>query len=90
MALFSKPLNVIGCFRHRETRHDFEFRATDNEWALSQGMTHEVGVAGEGLAGDYGYRFARVLKTVAHIAVDEDEYGQAVLESWPIKLLWCR
>lgn len=88
MAMFSNPRNLSGCFRHRETRHQFEFRITNNEWALNQGLTHEVAVAGEGLAGDYGYRFARVLKTIAHIAVDEGENGLAIMESWPIKLEW--
>ncbi len=83
MAMFSKPRNLSGCFRHKETRCQFEFRKTFNEWAIAQGMTHEVAVSGEGLAGDYGYRFARVLKTIAHVLVDEDE-----LESWPIKMEW--
>jgi hypothetical protein len=31
-----------------------------------------------------GYRYARVLKTVAYICVDEDEYGQPVVEKWDI------
>jgi hypothetical protein len=31
-----------------------------------------------------GYRYARVLKTVAYIVVDEDEYGLPVIEKWDI------
>jgi hypothetical protein len=31
-----------------------------------------------------GFRYARVLKTVAYICVDEDEYGQPVVEKWNI------
>lgn len=31
-----------------------------------------------------GFRYARVLKTVAYICVDEDEYGQPVEEKWDI------
>lgn len=31
-----------------------------------------------------GFRYARVLKTVAYICVDEDEYGQPVTEKWDI------
>jgi hypothetical protein len=31
-----------------------------------------------------GFRYARVLKTVAYIAVDEDAYGQPIVEKWDI------
>lgn len=31
-----------------------------------------------------GFRYANVKKTVAYIAVDEDEYGQPVVEKWQI------
>jgi hypothetical protein len=31
------------------------------------------------------WRYAKVLKTVAYIAVDEDEYGKPVTEKWDIK-----
>ena len=31
------------------------------------------------------YRFARVLKTVAHVVIDEDEHGHPVIERWKIK-----
>ena len=34
---------------------------------------------------DSGFRYARVLKTVAYIVVDEDEYGDAIVEKWNIK-----
>lgn len=74
---------VIGCFQHKETKCRFEFRATDNEWALEQGFGYEVAVATQGLLSDQGFRFARLLKTVAHILVDENE-----VESWPVKFEW--
>jgi hypothetical protein len=32
-----------------------------------------------------GFRHARILKTVAYIIVDEDEYGLPVIEKWAIK-----
>ena len=32
-----------------------------------------------------GVRFARVLKTVAYVCVDEDEYSKAVFQIWKIK-----
>ena len=31
-----------------------------------------------------GFRYARVLQTVAYIAVDEDAYGQPIVEKWGI------
>ena len=63
----------------------------------SAGMTHEYSLIGDDgllwLGEEYphklwtldGYRYARVLKTVAYIVVDEDEYGIPVVEKWNIK-----
>ena len=34
---------------------------------------------------DQGYRFAKVLKTVAYVCVDEDEDGQPIYEKWHLK-----
>lgn len=31
-----------------------------------------------------GYRYARVLKTVAHVAIDENEDGSPVWEKWEL------
>lgn len=56
----------------------FTYRPTTNHWALVHGLTHEVDVLD-------GVRFARVLKTVAHVAVDENADGNPVLEAWKIK-----
>jgi hypothetical protein len=56
----------------------FTYRKTDNLWAIEQGFMHEVDVLD-------GVRFARVLKTVAYVCTDEDEYGKAVFEKWKIK-----
>ena len=39
---------------------------------------------------DGSFRFARVLKTVVYIAVDEDETGAPVIEKWPVKTVWAR
>ena len=83
MSHFYNPTSVCGRFIHRETKCHFEFRATDNEWALEQGFGYEVAVATQGMKNDQGYRFARLLKTVAHILVDQD-----IVESWPIKFEW--
>ncbi len=34
---------------------------------------------------DSGFRYGKVLKTVAYVAVDEDEYGNPVFEKWQLK-----
>ena len=64
----------------------------------SAGKTHEYSLIGEesgamGLRSRHphkrwaldGFRHARILKTVAYIIVDEDEYGLPVEEKWYIK-----
>ena len=56
----------------------FTYKETNDAWAISQGCTHEVDVLD-------GVRFARVLKTVAHVCVDEDAEGKAVFQIWKIK-----
>ena len=83
MSHFMNPTKCCGAFTHRKTKCYFEFRATDNEWALEQGFDYEVAVATQGFLNDQWYRFARILKTVAHVLVDEDE-----IESWPIHIEW--
>jgi hypothetical protein len=47
-------------------------------------FTHIVYVGSGGIGGDCGYRAAKVLGTVAYIAVDEDDSG-SVVEKWAIK-----
>jgi hypothetical protein len=34
---------------------------------------------------DCGYRLGNVLKTVAYLIVDEDEFGEPIVEKWNIK-----
>lgn len=79
MGYFTKSEPILGVFQEKEHGHWFEYRLTEDEWALKQGLTHEIAIA-------YGEkRYAQVKKTVAYVAVDEDEYGKAVLEKWSIK-----
>ena len=47
-------------------------------------FSHIVYVGSGGIGGDCGYRAAKVLGTVAYIAVDEDDNG-TVVEKWAIK-----
>ena len=71
-------LGATGVFQEKEHGHWFEYRPTKNEWALEQGLNFEIAVAfGE-------KRYAKVKKTVAYVAVDENEYGKALIEKWHI------
>lgn len=68
----------IGAFQEKDKGHWFTYRPTTNQWALENGYLHEVDVLD-------GYRFATVKKTVVYICVDEDEFGEPVVEHWQIK-----
>lgn len=78
-----KELNE-GEFQECDFGNYFTYRKTDNLWAIEQGFMHEIDV-GSGGIGNGGVRFARVLKTVAYVCVDEDAEGKAVFEIWKIK-----
>ena len=69
----------IGEFTEVDYGRYFTYRRTSNPWALQQGLSHEIDMI------DGGVRFGNVKKTVAYIATDEDESGNAVLEKWSIK-----
>lgn len=71
---------VIGAFKERSKGHDFQFRKTEDQWAIDLGYPYEV------CCGDSEIRYARIHKTVAYIMVDEDEYGDPVIEKWSIKM----
>ena len=75
---------VVGEFREKEHGHSFNWtKAEENPF----GMPHKVFVGPNG-----EYRFAKVLKTVAHIVVDEDwntnPTNGAVVEKWQINVRW--
>jgi|TARA_R110000787_G_scaffold198055_1_gene309238 hypothetical protein len=75
--------SIIGGFREKDYYHFFEFSKNDPDHLLDGvHYPHKVWV------GDvFGspYRYATVKKTVAYILVDEDEYGEPVVEKWAIK-----
>jgi hypothetical protein len=83
MAYFSNDIDyrtVAGEFENEFAR--FEYRKNANpEWS---DMPHEVAMS------DGSFRFAKVLKTVAYIVIDEDEFGEPVIEKWNIKTNWAR
>ena len=73
---------IAGQFEEREFGNYFEYRASEGNPA---GMPHEIFVGPH-----EDVRFGRVLKTVAYIVVDEDEYGAPVIEKWDVKSIWAR
>jgi hypothetical protein len=58
-----------------ETKRWFTFKSSRHDWGIHHGLPHEVDVLD-------GTRPARVLKTVAHVAVDEAPDGSPVIERW--------
>lgn len=69
---------IAGTFTHAETGKHFTYVPTTDEWALSMGLLDTIDVLD-------GVRFAKVLKTVAYVAVDEAEDGSVVFEKWPLR-----
>lgn len=68
----------IGSFVEKEFAVTFEYSANDvHPWESYQ-FPHKIWV------GD-GFRYARVMKTVAYVVSDEDENGRPVLVRWDIK-----
>jgi len=83
---------IAGLFTEKEHGNMFEYRAR-SEFSPEMpgnfdGFPHEIFV-GSGYAPDM-IRFGRVLKTVAYVVVDEDEFGNPVVEKWDIKSDWAR
>lgn len=78
---------VLGQFREADTGNTFEFADRHsapsddfcaNAWADMCEFPHVVYTGTQ-------RRYARVLKTVAHIVVDEDEFGRPVTEKWELR-----
>lgn len=78
MSFWIHATDVVGTFVEKDTGNVFEFSTADQP--VFPGFDHRVWVGG--VVNDQGYRFARVLKTVAYVVVDEDEFGQPVVERW--------
>ena len=83
MAYWTHTKAPVGRFVEREVGNYFEYSLNDDDFDFCKDFAHKVWVGG--LVNDQGYRYANVKKTVAYICVDEDEYGQPVIEKWNIK-----
>ena len=79
--------SILGAFRDKEYDNVFEFSNNlDNvDFARKEQYPHLVWVTNPIPRLDSGYRYARVLKTVAYVIVDEDDDGYPVIEKWDIK-----
>ena len=83
---FDQDENLVGCFVEKDFANYFEFSTNDDKIPGfgSRQYPHKVWVNSGYVGGDQGYRYATVKKTVAYVAVDEDENG-AIIEKWNIK-----
>jgi len=77
MAYFTHTANPVGAFNEKEYGNPFEYSLNDDPLTWCEDFPHKVWV------GD-GYRYGIVKKTVAYVAVDEDEFGLPVMEKWDI------
>ena len=80
IAPVGKP--VSGEFREKEFKNYFEFIDRVDEWGTRIGATHTIYLT------HGNERYARVLKTVAYVCIDENDFGEPVWEKWQIKTLW--
>lgn len=85
---YFRDCTAIGSFRLPEFNTEFEYRLSDGNapgqgnWGIENGFPFEIAVC------DGSVRFAIIKKTVAYVAINEDEYGKPVVEKWKIKHLW--
>jgi len=81
--------NIVGHFFERTTDNIFQVSHNDLDDSFSErmkslGYDMRVWVSSNPV-NDSGWRYAKVLKTVAYIVTDENEYGDPVVEKWEIK-----
>lgn len=68
-------------YEYRISKGDAPMQGT---WGIDNGFKHEIMVC------DGSVRFCNIKKTVAYIAVGEDEYGKPIVEKWKIKHNWMK
>jgi hypothetical protein len=82
MAIAFNHRNWRGYFTHADTKCGFHWR--DNDTGQFPMLPHLILVGPDYLPEPQRLRFGRVLKTVAHVAIDEADDGSPVLERWPL------
>lgn len=69
---------INGAFQEKSYGNYFSYcQNSDTHWLDQKEYPHKIHTID-------GFRYARVLKTVAHVVVDENEYGEPVVEKWEI------
>jgi hypothetical protein len=77
---------VAGSFNEADCGHYFEYSHADaDDYSPFPDYPHKVYVGGEGIGGEQGYRWARIAETRAYLVMDEDAYGEPVVERWVLK-----
>ena len=76
--------SAIGSFFERDHGNLFEF-SKNHELVFGEDFPHKVWVTDPAAGTEACFRNARVLKTRAHIVVDEDADGAPVVETWHFK-----
>lgn len=86
--------SVIGRFDEKDNGRLFEYSENRDEdgWGADhkEELPHKIWVSTplfskQGHCLDSGFRYGRVLKTVAYLAYDEDENGNPIYEKWNLK-----
>ena len=76
------PPLLLGCFAEADRGNYFEYAVRPEKTFapadFAEDCPHIIYM-------NESYRFAKVLKTVAWVCVDEDESGQPVYEKWQLK-----
>ena len=83
--ILNPPENIIGGFVEKSAGNYFEYQSNPEKGMFCSGYPHKVWVTSPIKGLDSGWRYARILKTVAYVVIDEDQYGQPVIEKWHIK-----
>ncbi len=70
----------LGCFTEKEYGKHFEYSVNDEFFNVFEGQhyPHKVWVRD-------GWRYAKVLKTVAYIVIDEADDGSPIVQKWELK-----
>lgn len=85
MGYYTYTKAPIGVFTEKEVGNDFEYSLNDDSMVFCEDFPHKIWVGDGQIAGQQGYRYGIVKKTVAYICTDEDEFGLPVLEKWNLK-----
>lgn len=78
--------SILGSFVEKDKGNFFEFSHNQDlseVWAYR--FPHKIWVTTPADGIDCGYRYGIVKQTVAYLAVDEDEFGEPVMQKWQIK-----